>query len=64
MVSQEALQKLKAVFLEDYGYVPEDKELLLQATHLLTLMNIVHRPIKKQWAQDYEQKRKSNKLES
>lgn len=55
MVSDKALQELKQIFLTEKGYVPEEKELVLYATNLLTLMNHVFNPIKKDWAQKHEQ---------
>ena len=57
MVSDKALQELKEIFRLKKGYVPEEKELVLYATQLLTMFNIVNRPIKKEWVQKYERSR-------
>ena len=54
MISDKALQEIKEVFLKEKGYVPDEKELVLYATNLLTLMNTIYRPIKKDWVQKYD----------
>lgn len=64
MISNKALQELKEVFLREKGYVPNEKELVLCAVNLLTLFNIVNRPIKKEWVQKHDQKHTGNRTES
>jgi hypothetical protein len=56
MVSDKALQELKEVFRLEKGYIPEEQELVLYATQLLTLMNHVFKPIKKEWVQKHDRR--------
>jgi len=63
MVSNKALQELKEIFQLEKGYVPEEKELVLYATNLLTLMDHVFKPIKKDWVQKHDQQNTGNRTE-
>jgi hypothetical protein len=54
MVSKEALQEFKKIWREQFGEEVSDAEALEQATKLLTLMNAVYRPIKKEWVEEYD----------
>jgi len=52
MISQKALEEYKAIYKEEYGADISDAEALDLAVNLLTMMNAVYRPIKKEWAED------------
>jgi len=49
MISKEALEEYKAIYKEQYGKDVSDAEALDQAANLLTMMNAVYWPIKKEW---------------
>ncbi len=49
MLSQTALQDFKRLYEEEYGEVLPNAEALELATNLLTFMDYVYRPIKKEW---------------
>lgn len=57
MISKKALQKFKAIWKKEFGTEISDEKALESATKLLTLMDAVYRPIKKEWLKEYEQKK-------
>lgn len=63
MISTKALQEFKEIFQKEKGYVPDEKELVLYAISLLTLINNVFCPIKKDWVQ-HESSTRNNRTES
>lgn len=63
MITPKALQELKEIFQSEKGYVPDEKELVLYGTQLLTLIDQVFKPVKKDWVQKYEQQRARNPAE-
>jgi hypothetical protein len=51
MLSKKALDEFKAIWKKEFGEEPSDEVVLEQATKLLTLMNAVYKPIKKEWSE-------------
>lgn len=49
MISQEALEKFKQIWEEEFGEKIADEVAISEATKLLTLFNAVYRPVKKKW---------------
>ena len=56
MISDKALQEYKEIYKEKFGKDIDDVTAMEQATSLLTLMNAVYRPIKKEWIEEYNKK--------
>jgi hypothetical protein len=56
MISDKVLQEYKKIYKEKFGKNIDDATAMEQATKLLTLMNVVYRPIKKEWAEEYNKK--------
>ena len=54
MISKEALEEFKQIWREEYGEEISDDFALKQATALLSVMDKVYRPIKKDWLKDYD----------
>lgn len=53
MISDKALQDFKRIYREEKGAELSDEEAMEEAIALLTLYNIVYRPIKKDWLEEY-----------
>lgn len=49
MISKEALEEFKAIYKKEYNKDISDEKALDLALNLLNVMNIVYRPIKKEW---------------
>lgn len=62
MISDQALQELKEVFLKERGCSPKDEELVEFGTKLLTLFDVVYRPIKKDWLDEHKKLPQGNNL--
>lgn len=54
MISEKALAEFKKIFKEEKGIELSDEEAMEEAIALLTLMNVVYRPIKKSWLEEFE----------
>ena len=54
MISEEALKKFRAIWMDEFGVSISDNEAVIRATELLTLADSVYRPIRKEWAKKYE----------
>ena len=59
MISDKALQEYKEIYKKKFGTDIDDATAMEQATNLLTLVNAVYRPIKKEWLEEYESKNKT-----
>lgn len=59
MISKEALEEFKQIWREEYGEVISDDFALKQATVLLSVMDKIYRPIKKDWLNKYDRREKS-----
>jgi len=49
MISEEALKQFKTLWKEDYGEELSDELALEKALLFLGLINLVYRPVKKEW---------------
>ena len=58
MVSKEALEEYKRIYKDQFGKDISDEKALDQAIKLLTLVDMVYRPIKKDWLEEFEEKGK------
>lgn len=56
MISDEALQEFKKIWKEQFGEDISDEKAMDKGTALLTLMNVIYRPIKKEWATELQEK--------
>lgn len=54
MISDKALQEYKEIYKKKFGTDIDDATAMEQATSLLTLVNAVYRPIKKEWLEEYK----------
>ena len=54
MISREALAEFKRIWKEEYGTEIPDDEAMAKATALLTLFDVIYRPVTKEWAEKYD----------
>ncbi len=54
MISRQALKEFKEIWKEEYGNNISDDLALKKAINLLTLMDTIYRPIKKEWLNEYD----------
>jgi hypothetical protein len=54
MVSREALDEFKNIWLAEYGEKITDEEAMPKAIALLALFDVVYRPIPKSWMDNYD----------
>ncbi len=59
MISKEALEEYKKIFKEDYGVELPDQEALEPATRLLHFVELVYKPIKKEWLENEKEQEKT-----
>lgn len=52
MISDQALQEFKQIWKEEIGEELADEMAIDEAINLLTAMNAIYRPIKKEWAKE------------
>ena len=52
MLSKQSLEEFKRIWEEKYGEKISDDFALEQAVNLLTLFNVVFRPLKKEWIEN------------
>ena len=64
MLSQKAFDEFKALYQKNYKEVPNDEVLFTIACNWLEGMNIVYRPIKKEWLEEYEREKAKLKLKT
>ncbi len=57
MLSKQALDEYREIYRQEHGEVPSDEVLVEEATKLLTVFDLVYRPVKKVWLKEYEQQR-------
>lgn len=57
MISDKALQEYKKIYKKKFGKEIDDVTAMEQAASLLTLVDAVYRPIKKEWMEEYNKKR-------
>ena len=58
MISDKALQEYKEIYRKKFGTDIDDATAMEQATSLLTLVNAVYRPIKKEWLEEHKSPKK------
>jgi hypothetical protein len=54
MLSKEALDEYREIYRNEHGEVPPDEVLVEEAIKLLTVFDLIYRPIKKDWLEAYE----------
>ena len=54
MISDKALNEFKAIWREEFQQETSDEVAMEEATQLLTLLDAIYRPIKKEWAKQYD----------
>ena len=57
MLSKQALDEYREIYRNEHGEVPPDEVLVEEATKLLTVFDLIYRPVKKVWLKEYEQRR-------
>ena len=62
MISKEALEEFKAIYKKEYNEDISDEDALEMATKLLTMMNAIYRPIKKEWLEESEGKESRSEI--
>ena len=67
MLSEEAMQEFKKIYLEEYGEEISDERATELGINLLTIFDKVYRPVKKEWVKELHEELKKiinqNKLE-
>lgn len=56
MISDEALKEYKKIYKEEFGEDISDEKAIGEATSLLTLFNVIYRPVKKEWLTELEER--------
>lgn len=56
MISNEALAEFKKIWKEQFNEEISDEKAMEEGIALLTLMNAIYRPIKKEWLKDLKEK--------
>lgn len=54
MISDIALKEFKEIWREEFQEEISDEQAMIEATQLLTLFDAIYRPIKKDWAKEYD----------
>ena len=54
MISDAALKEFKEIWAEEIGSEISDEQAMEEATQLLTLFDVIYRPIKKEWVKQYD----------
>jgi len=60
MVSEKALSEFKKIWREEFGEDISDEKALEEATALLTMFDAIYRPIRKEWAEEFEKDHQAN----
>jgi hypothetical protein len=59
MLSEEALQEFKKIYLEEYGEEISDERATELGINLLTMFDNIYRPVKREWVKElYEELKK------
>ena len=56
MISDKALQEFKKIWKEEIGEDISDEKAMEEGTSLLTLFNVIYRPVKKEWLKKLDDK--------
>jgi hypothetical protein len=62
MISDKALQEYKEIYKKNFGTKIDNVATMEQATSLLTLVNVVYCPIKKEWLEEHNSKKGNKRL--
>lgn len=54
MISPEAIKEFREIWKEEFNEDLPEKIVVEEATNLLTIFNVIYRPIKKEWFDKYE----------
>ncbi len=54
MISKEALEEFKKIWKDEFSEDISDQKALDLAINLLTIFNVIYRPIKKEWFNELE----------
>jgi len=54
MISAKALREFKKIWKEEFREEISNEFAIKEAVDLLTLFNVIYRPIKKEWLDEYE----------
>jgi hypothetical protein len=54
MISQQALKEFKEIWKEEYGNDISDEFALEKAIDLLTFVDAIHHPVKKEWLNEHD----------
>ena len=57
MLSKQALDEYREIYRREHGEVPTDEVLTEEAIKLLTVFDLIYRPVKKVWLEEYERRR-------
>lgn len=57
MLNTQALQEFKEIWKKKYGEEISDEFAMEQAISLLTIFNVIYKPIKKEWLKEYERQK-------
>lgn len=61
MISEQALNEFKEIWKEEIGDDLPDDLAIEEAINLLTITNAIYRPIKNEWAKEYDNDTAENK---
>lgn len=61
MISKETLDEFKKIYKEEYGKGISNEKAMSLGTNLLTMMNVVYRPIEKEWLKEFKENEKIKK---
>ena len=56
MISDEALKEYKRIYKEEFGEDISDEKAIEEGTSLLTLFNVIYRPVKRSWIEALDEK--------
>ncbi|MBU6426912.1 hypothetical protein KGQ27_01600 [Patescibacteria group bacterium] len=62
MLSKQALDEYREIYRREHGEVPSDEILVEEAVKLLTVFDMVYRPVKKAWLENYQNNTNENGL--
>ncbi len=61
MLSKKALSDFKTIWRKQFSEDISDEKATEEAINLLNLFNVIYRPIKKEWADEYDARAKEEK---
>jgi hypothetical protein len=65
MLSKKALEEFRVIWRKQFGEDISDEKATEEGINLLTMMDAIYRPVRKQWVDDYDAgKHRQNKTEA